>query len=40
VRGGLRWIVDVAPGGAARVELRYRVKLSAKNEIVGGNRRE
>ncbi len=40
VRGGLRWRVPLAAGARAEVELSYRVKLAAKNEIVGGNRRE
>jgi uncharacterized protein (TIGR02231 family) len=40
VRGGLRFRADVAAGGKAKVTYSYRVKLPAKNEIVGGNRRE
>ncbi|WP_437317724.1 DUF4139 domain-containing protein [Sorangium sp. So ce385] len=40
VRGGLRWRVPIAPGGKASVAFTYRVVLSSKNEIVGGNRRE
>ncbi len=40
LRGGLRFTVDLPAGGEARVELGYRVTLPAKNEIVGGNRRE
>ena len=40
VRGGLRWRVPLAPGGQASIEHTYRVKLSARNEIAGGNRRE
>ena len=40
VRGGLRFRVDVPPGGRAHVEFAYRVKLPAKSEVVGGNRRE
>ncbi|WP_165372996.1 DUF4139 domain-containing protein [Sorangium cellulosum] len=40
VRGGLRWRVPIAPGGKAQVAFAYRVVLSSKNEIVGGNRRE
>ena len=40
LRGGLRWRVPLAAGGKATVEHSYRVKLSAKNELAGGNRRE
>jgi uncharacterized protein (TIGR02231 family) len=40
VRGGLVWRIDVPAGGAAQVQFRYRVKLPAKSELVGGNRRE
>jgi uncharacterized protein (TIGR02231 family) len=40
VRGGLRWRVQLPPGGTATVEHGYRVKLSAKHELAGGNRRE
>jgi uncharacterized protein (TIGR02231 family) len=40
VRRGLRWSVQVPAGGKATVTFAYRLTLSAKNEIVGGNRRE
>jgi hypothetical protein len=40
IRGGRRFRVDVAAGGKAKVAYSYRIKLPAKNEIVGGNRRE
>ncbi len=40
LRRGLRWRIDVAPGESRRIELCYRVTLPAKNELVGGNRRE
>ena len=40
VRKGLRFTVEVPAGDKARIELGYRVTLPAKNEIVGGNRRE
>lgn len=40
VRKGLRWDVEVAPGGKAKIEHRYRITLPSKMEIVGGNRRE
>jgi uncharacterized protein (TIGR02231 family) len=40
VRGGRRFRVEVPAAGKARVSYGYRVKLPAKSEIVGGNRRE
>ncbi|UQA61902.1 DUF4139 domain-containing protein [Polyangium aurulentum] len=40
VRGGRRFRVEVPAGGKARMSYGYRVKLPAKSEIVGGNRRE
>ena len=44
LRGGHRWRVRLAPAGAAgarvRLELRYAVHISAKQQLVGGNRRE
>jgi hypothetical protein len=40
IRGGRRFRVDVAAGGKAKVAYGYRIKLPAKSEIVGGNRRE
>jgi hypothetical protein len=40
IRGGLVWRVDVPAGGARQIQYRYRIKLPAKNELVGGNRRE
>lgn len=40
VRGGRRFRVEVAAGGKAKVSYAYRIKLPAKSEIVGGNRRE
>lgn len=40
IRGGRRFRVDVAAGGKAKVAYSYRIKLPAKSEIVGGNRRE
>jgi hypothetical protein len=40
VRGGLRWAVPVVPGKRAEVLLEVRIKLPAKSELVGGNRRE
>ena len=40
VRGGLRWRIDLPPGGKRTVELAYRITLPSKSEIVGGNRRD
>jgi hypothetical protein len=40
VRGGLRWKLLLAPSGKAKAELTYRLTFSAKDEVVGGNRRE
>ncbi len=40
VRGAMRWIVELPAGGEGRLELRYRVKLPASSEVVGGNRRD
>lgn len=40
VRKGLRWQVTVPAGGKAKIELGYKIVLSSKSEIVGGNRRE
>ncbi len=40
IRGGRRFRVDVAAGGKAKVAYGYRIKLPAKSEVVGGNRRE
>jgi hypothetical protein len=40
IKGGLVWLLDLPPAGEARVELRYRVKIPAASEVVGGNRRE
>jgi hypothetical protein len=40
LRRAYRFAVEVPAGDKAKVELGYRVTLPAKNEIVGGNRRE
>jgi hypothetical protein len=40
VRGALRFRAELPAGGKARIEFTYRIKLPAKSEIVGGNRRE
>jgi hypothetical protein len=40
VRGGHRWLVELRPGEAASLTLHYVVRISSKNELVHGNRRE
>ncbi len=40
LRGGLSWKVPIPAGSKAAVEHRYRITLPAKDELVGGNRRE
>ncbi len=40
VRGGLRWTLAVPAGGRATIEYKYRVSFSARNELVGGSRRD
>jgi hypothetical protein len=40
IRRGLRFQIELPPGDKQRVEFAYRVTLPAKNELVGGNRRE
>jgi hypothetical protein len=34
------WRVRLAPGSKLRLKARYVVRLPAKSELVGGNRRE
>lgn len=40
IRGGHRWQLEVAPGAEATLAACYEVRISAKHELVGGNRRE
>ena len=40
IRGGLHWKVPVNPGARATIEFAYKLTLSSKEEVVGGNRRE
>ncbi|MCC6524262.1 MAG: DUF4139 domain-containing protein [Polyangiaceae bacterium] len=40
LKGGHRWLVELAPGGAAALRVVYEVRIASKNELVGGNRRE
>jgi hypothetical protein len=40
LKGGRRWRVTVPAGGKQELRADYEVKISAKHELVGGNRRE
>jgi hypothetical protein len=40
LRGGLIWQLELPAGAATKVSFHYRVSLSAKDEVAGGNRRE
>ncbi|MBI4954923.1 MAG: DUF4139 domain-containing protein [Myxococcales bacterium] len=40
LKGGHRWQLELAPGGAAALRVVYEVRIASKNELVGGNRRE
>ena len=40
LRGGLLWQLPLDAGAAAKVAFQYRIALSAKDEVVGGNRRD
>ncbi|MEZ4380880.1 MAG: DUF4139 domain-containing protein [Nannocystaceae bacterium] len=40
LKGGHRWRVDVPGGGSQTLRAAYTVKISAKKELLGGNRRE
>jgi hypothetical protein len=40
IRGGLLWQLELPPAGKAKIEFSYRINLPAKNEVIGGNRRE
>lgn len=40
VRGGVRFRVEVPAGNKAKIAYAYRIKLSSKSELVGGNRRD
>jgi hypothetical protein len=40
VRGGLRWRMTLAPGEKKKIEFRYRISFNARDELVGGNRRD
>jgi len=40
VRGGMIWSLEIPPGGKETIEYKYRITLSSKSELVGGNRRD
>lgn len=40
LQGGRRWKVTLEPGGSRKLQCRYTVKISGKNQLAGGNRRE
>jgi uncharacterized protein DUF4139/uncharacterized protein DUF4140 len=40
LRGGYRWKLRVEPRGKSALSVDYDVKIAAKHELVGGNRRE
>jgi hypothetical protein len=40
IRGGRRWFVDLEAGGKKDITYSYKITLRAKDEIIGGNRRE
>ncbi len=40
IRGGYRWEREIPAGGEAVFEANYEVRIAAKHELVGGNRRE
>ena len=40
LKGGHRWQVQVPAGQQKKLRVVYIIKLSAKKELIGGNRRE
>ncbi len=40
IKGGRRWRFSLKPGESQTLAFSYSVKIDAKNELVGGNRRE
>ncbi len=40
IRGGMRWRLTLKPDHPQIIEYQYRLSLSARQEIIGGNRRE
>ena len=40
IRGGRVWTLSLSEGGEARLEFSYQIQIRARDELVGGNRRE
>jgi hypothetical protein len=40
IEGGHRWRVEIQPGAKQELMVKYQVSIAAKNQLVGGNRRE
>ena len=40
LRGGHRWRLTLAPGAREELRVDYDVRIPAKQELTGGNRRE
>lgn len=40
LEGGRRWIVDLAPGEVTTLGAEYAIRIPAKYELIGGNRRD
>jgi len=40
IEGGKRWVVTLGPGQTRMVRHGWRIELSSKSEIIGGNRRD
>lgn len=40
LRGGRRWEIEIQPGQEQKLHATYVIRISAKKELVGGNRRE
>jgi hypothetical protein len=40
LKGGRRWLIDLAPGAGRELVLEYAITFPARSEVAGGNRRE
>ncbi|MCK6489273.1 MAG: DUF4139 domain-containing protein [Planctomycetes bacterium] len=40
LKGGRRWLIDLAPGAGRELVLEYAITFPARSELAGGNRRE
>lgn len=40
IKGGRRWLLTLEPGESRKLTFRYAVRIDAKHELLGGNRRE